>query len=1346
MGFHFTENQTKVLNARNHNILVSAAAGSGKTAVLVERIIRMISEGEKPLDIDRLLVVTFTRAAAAEMRGRIGRAISDRLEKEPDNRHLQRQETLLHHAQITTIDSFCSFLLRNNFSDIGLDPGCRQMDDTEEKLLRSDTLDKFVELQHEKNDPAFLAAADYFSAEGDGKLEELIGRLYSASNSHPSQKDWLLAHREDYSVQGEEDLLHQAWFRSLLLDVLDTIEDTKEIYRAIASICAQPDGPYPFADILEPDQEAVFAPFGITDPKKGLQQARGILLDESADTDALRDVFQKLAAGCAAPSSFAKLPSITKKMTTVSDEKKKLAGDLRKSVKEQLQKYNTEIFTADLRTLVSRMNRADAALRALVDTTISFIDMYAQVKKDRGLIDFSDLERFALLVLLERRENADGTVSYVPRSGAKAYEKYFDEVLIDEYQDSNEVQELLLSTIAGESDGRFARFMVGDVKQSIYRFRNARPEIFVRKFDTYKPDDPQCERIDLDQNFRSRPEVLDAVNAVFRKIMRREIGGVDYDAAAELKAGAVYPPLPEGMTDTAELLLVAGMPDEDTEEDAGKDTGKTSPDAAESAGETSADENDVASLSSHKKEALAVAQRIRRMAGYELVTDKETGQLRPVRYSDIVILLRSGGSWYDAFREIFELQGIPLYVDNKTGYFAAEEIREVLQLLRVIDNPRQDIALYGTLRGYFGGFSEDEIGRIRASFKPGEGSGTGAADKGQSGEDTFTFEGENQFLLDAVISYAGENTEAGRKCAAFLCFLDAWRERARTMPIHTLLEQLITQTGYDDYVTALPAGGQRRANLQALIVRAQDFEKTAFTGLFNFIRYIDQMRERKVDYGEANVLDENADVVRIMTIHKSKGLEFPVCFVCGTAGRLAFKGKDSQGSVIIDSDLGFGIDYIDTVYRSELATLRGLAVRDKIERDSLGEELRVLYVALTRAKEKLIITGYVRRHSAREKQLQKAAAGIAPGAGPLPVPVIRGASSYLDLIQLAFTAMTPAQQRDFRVEKQDITDLDLREVEEKLTLGVRKETLRAAREGGIAKLPIPALAMELDERFSFRYPHENLSSLFTKTTVTELKRVSEEENAVGTEEGATSLDGAVQLYPEKDPDVPVPRFAAESGTAAGTAASAATDSQYTGAVDTATSASGTLPAAGAGGQLKGARRGTAIHRALELIDFKRWPVPSQVTDDEIIAFVREKIDRKEMPAEYGDVLSPQVLRPFLHSEAAARMAAADARGELRREQPFVIGVPASRLGSDFPESETILIQGIIDAFFLEEGTNGKKIILLDYKTDYVREPEELISRYRVQLDYYKEALERTSGLPVAQKLIYSFRLQKLIEV
>ena len=432
-------------------------------------------------------------------------------------------------------------------------------------------------------------------------------------------------------------------------------------------------------------------------------------------------------------------------------------------------------------------------------------------------------------------------------------------------------------------------------------------------------------------------------------------------------------------------------------------------------------------------------------------------------------------------------------------------------------------------------------------------------------------------------------------------------------------------------------------------------------------------------------------------------------FVCGTAGRLAFKGKDSQGSVIIDSDLGFGIDYIDTVYRSELATLRGLAVRDKIERDSLGEELRVLYVALTRAKEKLIITGYVRRHSAREKQLQKAAAGIAPGAGPLPVPVIRGASSYLDLIQLAFTAMTPAQQRDFRVEKQDITDLDLREVEEKLTLGVRKETLRAAREGGIAKLPNPALAMELDERFSFRYPHENLSSLFTKTTVTELKRVSEEENAVGTEEGATSLDGAVQLYPEKDPDVPVPRFAAES-------------------------------------ELKGARRGTAIHRALELIDFKRWPVPSQVTDDEIIAFVREKIDRKEMPAEYGDVLSPQVLRPFLHSEAAARMAAADARGELRREQPFVIGVPASRLGSDFPESETILIQGIIDAFFLEEGTDGKKIILLDYKTDYVREPEELISRYRVQLDYYKEALERTSGLPVAQKLIYSFRLQKLIEV
>lgn len=1325
MAVQFTAQQQKVIDARGHNILVSAAAGSGKTAVLVERIIRLITDGQNPVDIDRLLVVTFTRAAAAQMRERIAKAISDRLEKDPENRHLQRQETLLHTAQITTIDSFCAFLLHNNFADIDLDPGFRQMDEMEAKLMLSDTLTDVLEQQYAEKDPEFAWCADYFCpGVGDAELRDRILGLYRRAMSHPWPEAYLAERAEDYAVGDTDDLFGQPWFLACMEELRGEVIDAAQEYSGLIALCQSAGGPYPYEEMLMEERTRLLALAGEA--------------GDDADGTRAKSLWQSLSG--LSSLEFGRLPAIRKTNTDVDPEIKDAVSGARTRIRKKLKEEAARFFADSPDETVRKMHAAERPLRELVHLTEKLMEAYAAAKEEKNVIDFDDLEHFALRILCRRGE--DGKI--YARPAAETYRAHFAEILCDEYQDSNDVQELLLSMISRESEGQRNRFMVGDVKQSIYKFRLARPEIFMEKYRTFRPDDPENERIDLDRNFRSRAEVLDPVNAIFRHICRTEVGGVEYDEAAALKAGNTsFPPCPEAR---AELLVINRR-----EQDA----------------EDGAEEEEEESDSSRRIEAKAIALRIRELVGHYPVTDEETHALRPARYGDIVVLLRATAGWDEDFRSVFEENGVPCYVAARAGYFQTEEIREVIQYLRVLDNPRQDIPLYGAMRGYFGGFDEEELALIRAENKE-RGTEFYTAvcryagvpvlmpDGGETAQEARQ-PGDRTDDADAD----GRDPALAEKCRRFLEQIDRDRALRTVLPIHELLTRLVIDTGYEDYITALPSGAQRAANLRMLLGIAQNFEKTAYTGLFQFLRYMDQMKAQEVDFGEANTLDENADVVRIMTIHKSKGLEFPICFVAGLAKRM--NRRDIQGRLIADDSLGVGMDFADPEERVTSTTLRKEVIADRIRRDSMGEEFRVLYVAMTRAKEKLILTGLVKDY---DKEKEEAELRTPAFADKIPVSGIMDAADDLTLILEGIAAAEKnGEDPAISVTVRDSTDLAIQREKQQYDLGKRREAVQDAAQkalrDGISGLPDPVLGRELERRFSWQYAHGALEGLYTKTTVTELKE-ARGRSAWSEEEGEALRQDGRSLYPEKPADPYLPTFAGkmrkENGEEGEKAASRGRDDAGKNPGEENGPEDGKAARRGSGdtsGQNRGqnkeegvpaavdfssAARGTIIHRCMQLLDYCRFPHPAAVTEDAFLVWRTELVQTGQILAKEAALLEPALILPFLRTPLAERMAEADRKGHLRREQPFVMGIPANRLKESFPAEETVLIQGIIDAYFEEDG----QITVVDYKTDRVRESGPLVDRYSIQLDCYAEALSRMIGLPVREKLIYSFALGEIV--
>lgn len=1177
MGISFTPDQQKVIELHERNILVSAAAGSGKTAVLVERIIRMVCDEAHPVDIDRLLIVTFTGAAAAEMRERISQGIARQQKLHPQSEHIEKQATLLHNALITTIDSFCLYLIKNHFHEIGLDPAFRVADEGEIKLLKQDVLGELLEERFAEKSEAFLDCIEFFCPGGrESVLEEIIQNFYTFAMSYPWPREWLEARKQDYHMESVEQLEASDTGVYALQYLQRTLRGCVDALQQAKALCEEPDGPYMYGELLEREIEA---------------------LEKVAAYDSLR-AYESAIFGV----EFARLP--TKKDTSVSVQKREKAKELRNKVKDTLKELQGSFFARPLESYVRQLGESAPYIEELVNLTLEFMNRLGAKKQEKKVLDFHDMEHFALNILLKR----DGD-KMVPSSVAEEYREHFAEILIDEYQDSNLVQEYLLRTISGEDVGKYNRFMVGDVKQSIYKFRLARPELFLEKYDTYEPVEGLCQRIDLSKNFRSRREVVDTVNHIFSRIMSREKGGIDYDENAALYVGAAYP---ENLACKSELLLVEKPAKEDE-------------------------------LNAKQAEGRAIASKIKELRAHFQVTDKATGVLRPVRYSDMVILLRTNSGWDEELKAVLQEEGIPVYISSKTGYFAATEVQELLQYLRVLDNPGQDIPLFGVMKSVFGGFTEEEIAGIR---------------------------GENKTcsLWEAVQRSESE------KCIAFQASIEKYRTYTIYMPIHELLQKILEDFSYLHYVTAMPGGSKRKANVEMLLTKAKAFESTSYYGLFHFVRYIEQLEKYDVDFGEAELIDENADLVRIMSIHKSKGLEFPVTFVAGMSKR--FNMQDANSSFLMDIDMGIAADYVNLKERTKSKTFRKAVLSRKMKEDNLAEELRVLYVALTRAKEKLIMTATIPKAAERiENELGSAGGG-------LKIMDYLNAGSYLDLM------LPVLDESVVDVGVYNGEDMHSEAMLEQLDLDVKQQQLLAASESADEDL-----VRQLTERFEHRYAFENLAHLYTKTTVSELKIAAM----------ADKDEAAFHAFEEKEVVPYIPGFRREKEAVSATV------------------------------------RGNSYHKVMELMDFEKV-CPGECSMQQLVAYLDEQVESGFLSAEYREAVNERKLLNFLKDPIAQRMRAAAQAGCLYKEQPFVFGIDAQRLDPIFPEEEKVLIQGIIDVFFVED--DG--IVLLDYKTDRVESGEELWKRYETQLDYYEEALCKLMNMPVKEKVLYSFGLEKCV--
>lgn len=1035
MSVKWTSEQQKVIDLRNRNILVSAAAGSGKTAVLVERIIRRLTEDDTPTDVDRLLIVTFTEAAAAEMKERISAAIEKKLEERPGDIRLERQATLIHSAQITTIHSFCLAVIRDHFHVIGIDPGFRIAEEGELKLLKQDVLEDLLEECYAEAKEEFLDFTERFgSGKRDKKIEEIILKMYEYSRSYPRPDRWLdqcvkAYASEDLEVRAEERVHMRA-------------ADIERVLERGLKICEEPDGPYMYGDMLDSDLQEL----------ERLQQAENF------------DAMYSAAAGF----KWKRLSS--RKDDTVSPDKKEKVKKLREQAKSLLKGMQEDYFYAPREVWQQDMQDALPSVVTLTELVKRFAHMLDEKKRLRNMIDFNDMEQFALAILTEEK---DGEL--VPSAVAGEYQDRFDEVMIDEYQDSNLVQETILTSVSRVSRGEYNIFMVGDVKQSIYSFRLSRPELFMEKYNTYSLKDSVTQRIDLHKNFRSREEVLDSVNDIFRQIMKKELGGIEYDDSAALYPGAEFPPLPSGKKDfcKSELLLL------DKEDTGGEDE--------------------------RQAEARMIARRIRELIRDGVVLDKETREYRRVQYRDIVILTRSIRGWAEVFSSVLGEEGIPAYSVSREGYFETYEVSVLLDYLKILDNVRQDLPLAAVLTSAFGGLDTRELAEIRI------------AHPNVPFYEAAAMCAEGDAAEDACME------ELRGKLRRFYDQVRYFREKVPYTPIHELLEDIIDKTGYGLYIAAMPGGAQRMANVEMLTERAAAFEGTSYKGLFNFVRYIAQLKKYDVDYGEAGIMDEQADTVRIMSIHKSKGLEFPIVFVAGMGKK--FNTQDTKGSVLLHPDWGAGVDLIDLKRRTKTPTFLKKMIREETALENLAEEMRILYVALTRAKEKLIMTG--------------AAKITEDGAVSDISSVFRaeGAKCYLDWVLPCILSdetgkvkqESPVEVSVFRAE-----DLTLQQEETQAEV-VAEDVLRNWDDSQVYE---PELRERLDAQIDYVYPFEDEGKMKLKFTVSELKKWA-----------SLAEEAGEEMYEEPVVVPLIPEFLKEEEI------------------------------------LTGAPRGSAYHKLLELLDF-----------------------------------------------------------------------------------------------------------------------------------------------------------------
>lgn len=1232
----WTKEQLKAIDTRRCNLLVAAAAGSGKTAVLVERIIKIVTNEKNPVDIDKLLVVTFTSAAAAEMRERIAAAITKALERNPSSKSLQRQLTLLSRANITTMHSFCLDVIKNNFHTIDLDPAFRIGDETEGTLLKNEILDEMFEDYYEKDDMEFFNLVEAYSgSKDDEKLKEMVLDLYRFSMSGPWPEKWLTEKAEEFNISSLEELDKTVWVEVLKNDINMEVDSFINLYYKAIEMINETEGIEEYLDTFNDELSRI------------------INLKESLNLG-LSEIYDKLFK-----ISFGRLKSIRK--NKVSDvDAQNLVKSIRDEVKKKICKLQDDIFMLSPTEMLEGINLTYPFMKKLSEITLEFSKRFSERKKEKNMLDFNDLEHLCLKILIDKTEDGDT----IPSKVSENFRELFDEVLVDEYQDSNNVQEAIINLVSRKNTDNPNVFMVGDVKQSIYRFRQAKPELFLEKYNTYsRNDEGKNKVIQLYKNFRSREEVINAVNYIFKEVMSLNVGELEYTEDEALNLGANFKQLnEEGAYKGGEVelhILDKNITSENEDED----------------------EEDIDSIN---LEARVVARRINELMSQAneekfRVLDKETGEYRPLKYKDIVILLRATKNWSEIFLDELGLSGIPVYADTGSGYFESIEIRTIMSLLKIIDNPLQDVPMIAVLKAPFARFNAEELADIRMIDKS-----------------KYFYEN----ILEIVNGDIEVSDELKKKCSIFIENLNKWRDKSVYTPIDEFIWYLYMDTSYYGYVGAMPNGVLRQANLKILFQRAKQYEETSFKGLFNFINFINKLRKSSGDMGSAKILGENEDVVRIMSIHKSKGLEFPVVFLAG-AGK-QFNLMDLNNRILHHDDLGFGPDYIDLEKRISYSTLPKEAIKKKIRLETLSEEMRILYVAFTRAKEKLIITGATRDiDKTVEKWVQAASVEKSKIS---PAEVLKG-KSYLDWIGMALCQHKdgePLRERigvssgiakdDLSTWKVNLWDSNNLFVEKNLEavdeISIDEELFINSRAETVDK--------EIARRLGYEYEYLDSTTIKSNISVSDLKKAGYEPSDEYRGES---------LFKEKP--VLKPRFLQEKKG------------------------------------LSGAERGTAMHFVMQKIDYDRVDSLENVKMQ-----LEEMLQNELLTKDEFKAVNPYKIYNFFKSDLGKNILKVyNEGGIIHRELPFFTRISASKVKENISKesyNEEVRLQGVIDLFFELDG----EIILVDYKTDYVEDniEEEMNRRYKIQLDYYSDAIKKITGKVVNKRYLYLFYIDKAIEL
>lgn len=1268
----WTSEQQKVIDTRDRNILVSAAAGSGKTAVLVERIIKRITDDKNPLDIDRLLVVTFTNAAAAEMRERVLKAIENELAKNPENAHLQRQQAFINNANITTIHSFCLGLVKEHFNDVDLDPSVKVADEGEMALLRSDVAKEVIEEFYEEGSEEFHRfVAQFESKNSDSYLENMILSLYKKAMDYPWPEEWLDECAEKYNCNSESELSESEYVKLITTYTNGLLQEMYEQYGMMIKIC-QKGGPYVYEGLLNAEREDI----------------RRIMEEEDFNRRKIKLNYK-----------FQTLPRC--KADSCDPELKQLVVDYRNEIKDNFKKIKEKLYFQTLSEALSEMNKCRQIIEMYVKLVKSFIIKFNEKKRDRNVIDFNDFEHYAIKILVKREGD-----KIIPTAVADELAEGFDEVMVDEYQDSNIVQETILSSVSKERMGICNRFMVGDVKQSIYGFRGAKPDIFIEKYNTYdsKNEDTRNYKIVLDKNFRSREGVLTSTNFFFRQIMNESLGGINYDEENRLNFGAIFEECEdeeyaERIDDKTELFL-AGNSNDDMSD-------------YESEGE------DDIPATANELEAKIIAARIEELVDAKtgmVVFDKETSEYRTAKYSDIVILLRSTTGIAEVINNELMSAGIPCYLETKSGYFKTIEIRTILNYLKIIDNPLQDIAMASVLKSPMVGINDEDLAIIRI----------------YSGTDKSLYENISDYLDEAKVKQSEwYNSDLYERLKLFDDVLNEFRIKITYMSIYDLLCEILDRTGYYDFIKAMPAGERRKANVDMLKEKAAAYENGSYKGLFNFVRYIEKMNKYEIDMGEASIISENDNAVRIMTIHKSKGLEFPIVFIANMQKK--FNMMDSRMKAVVHSDMGIGIEYIDDNTRIKTRNIMRTAINTRIAIDNIEEEIRLFYVACTRAKEKLILSA----GGINDKKIEKMVSKRMKNDEYLGYGAIVKCNSFLDLISYglgrnkAFTNIyknvlaleIPMDNKQFNVESNvEVKYVEFKHIFEEIIKDKVNEKVNAE---ALLNLPFEQVFSkeirdELEKKINYKYSYEKEVKSNAKMSVSEIKKISYEAETDDTESGvsAENLFKSLDEISENRNAV-VPEF-----------------------IDK-------------GNKMNGAARGTAYHTVFELFDFNVEPTRENI--EEMLENIKKS---GRLTEEEKSAIAVSDLISFAKSPLGKRMKSAYERGELYREAQFVMGISETKV-DEFREiarkvreekvflkpkdientGDTILIQGIIDVYFIEDG----EVVIADYKTDRVKQIHELKDYYYVQLELYKLAVEQITGLKVKEQILYSVELSDEIE-